>query len=225
MSKIPALGQFWASLICLGAIKHASNQSNTPQTRGTSALDYRRRPARTIPLDVGHVSGHVGCHCVPCRARFRPRQNPSPNLRSCRIASCERDRLLSKGLGSSNHKNFLGPIGATVFPVPSFQRRSKSGRARQTQIICFGHGSPDRHEAEESRGTAVDDRTTLVPSGGENRCTRPWIRIVSRNGRIQAARRLYQLRGTVKHAAQAARRGSSVSRVQENCTHGLKVVC
>jgi hypothetical protein len=28
----------------------------------------------------------------------------------------KRDRLLSKGLGSSNRKNFLGPIGAYGFP-------------------------------------------------------------------------------------------------------------
>jgi RNA-directed DNA polymerase len=36
---------------------------------------------------------------------------------------------------------------------------------------------------------------------------------------------LYRLRGTVKYPAQAAQRRSSVSRVQENCTHGLKGVC
>jgi RNA-directed DNA polymerase len=33
---------------------------------------------------------------------------------------------------------------------------------------------------------------------------------------------LYQLRGTVKYPAQATPRRSSLSRVQENCTHGLK---
>ena len=36
---------------------------------------------------------------------------------------------------------------------------------------------------------------------------------------------LYRLRGTVKYPAQATQRRSSVSRVQENCTHGLKGVC
>ena len=36
---------------------------------------------------------------------------------------------------------------------------------------------------------------------------------------------LYRLRGTVKYPVQAASRTSSVSRVQENCTHGLKGVC
>lgn len=36
---------------------------------------------------------------------------------------------------------------------------------------------------------------------------------------------LYRLRGTVKYPAQATPRRSSVSRVQENCTHGLKGVC
>ena len=36
---------------------------------------------------------------------------------------------------------------------------------------------------------------------------------------------LYRLRGTVKYPAQAAPRRSSLSRVQENCTHGLKGVC
>jgi RNA-directed DNA polymerase len=36
---------------------------------------------------------------------------------------------------------------------------------------------------------------------------------------------LYRLRGTVKYPAQATRRRSSLSRVQENCTHGLKGVC
>jgi hypothetical protein len=35
---------------------------------------------------------------------------------------------------------------------------------------------------------------------------------------------LYQLRGTVKYPAQATSVRSSVSRVQENCTHGLKGV-
>jgi RNA-directed DNA polymerase len=35
---------------------------------------------------------------------------------------------------------------------------------------------------------------------------------------------LYQLRGTVKYPAQAAPRRSSLSRVRENCTHGLKGV-
>src|SRR6266478_2354143 len=35
---------------------------------------------------------------------------------------------------------------------------------------------------------------------------------------------LYQLRGTVKYPAQATPRRSSLSRVQENCTHGLKGV-
>jgi len=33
---------------------------------------------------------------------------------------------------------------------------------------------------------------------------------------------LYRLRGTVKYPAQAARRRSSLSRVPENGTHGLK---
>ena len=36
---------------------------------------------------------------------------------------------------------------------------------------------------------------------------------------------LYRLRGTVKFLAQATPRRSSLSRVQENCTHGLKGVC
>ena len=36
---------------------------------------------------------------------------------------------------------------------------------------------------------------------------------------------LYRLRATVKYPAQAAPRRSSLSRVQENCTHGLKGVC
>jgi len=36
---------------------------------------------------------------------------------------------------------------------------------------------------------------------------------------------LYRLRGTVKYPAQATPRRSSLSRVQENCTHGLKGVC
>ncbi len=36
---------------------------------------------------------------------------------------------------------------------------------------------------------------------------------------------LYQLRRTVRYAAQAAPVRSSLSRVQENCTHGLKGVC
>ena len=36
---------------------------------------------------------------------------------------------------------------------------------------------------------------------------------------------LYRLRGTVKYPAQATQRRSSLSRVQENCTHGLKGVC
>src|ERR1035437_5010666 len=36
---------------------------------------------------------------------------------------------------------------------------------------------------------------------------------------------LYRLQGTVKYPAQATQRRSSVSRVQENCTHGLKGVC
>ena len=36
---------------------------------------------------------------------------------------------------------------------------------------------------------------------------------------------LYRLRGTVKYPAHATQRRSSVSRVQENCTHGLKGVC
>jgi len=35
---------------------------------------------------------------------------------------------------------------------------------------------------------------------------------------------LYRLRGTVKYPAQATPRRSSLSRVQENCTHGLKGV-
>jgi hypothetical protein len=47
------------------------------------------------------------------------------------------------------------------------------------QIICCGHGSPGRHEAEEIRGIC----------------------------------RLYQLPGTVKYREQAARRRSSVSRL------------
>jgi len=36
---------------------------------------------------------------------------------------------------------------------------------------------------------------------------------------------LYRLRGTVKYPAQATQRRSSVSRVRENRTHGLKGVC
>jgi RNA-directed DNA polymerase len=36
---------------------------------------------------------------------------------------------------------------------------------------------------------------------------------------------LYRLRATVKYLTQAAPRRSSLSRVQENCTHGLKGVC
>src|SRR5579871_3821070 len=36
---------------------------------------------------------------------------------------------------------------------------------------------------------------------------------------------LHRLRGTVRYAAQAAPVRSSLSRVQENCTHGLKGVC
>jgi len=36
---------------------------------------------------------------------------------------------------------------------------------------------------------------------------------------------LYRLRGTVKYPAQATQRRSSLSRVRENCTHGLKGVC
>jgi group II intron reverse transcriptase/maturase len=36
---------------------------------------------------------------------------------------------------------------------------------------------------------------------------------------------LHRLRGTVKYPAQATPRRSSLSRVQENCTHGLKGVC
>ena len=36
---------------------------------------------------------------------------------------------------------------------------------------------------------------------------------------------LYRLRGTVKYSAHATPRRSSLSRVQENCTHGLKGVC
>jgi RNA-directed DNA polymerase len=36
---------------------------------------------------------------------------------------------------------------------------------------------------------------------------------------------LYRLRGTVKYPVQATQRRSSLSRVQENCTHGLKGVC
>ncbi len=36
---------------------------------------------------------------------------------------------------------------------------------------------------------------------------------------------LYRLRATVKYPAQATPRRSSLSRVQENCTHGLKGVC
>src|SRR5262249_43523815 len=72
-----------------------------------------------------------GFHCVLCRARFRACQNPNPNSRSCRIASCERDRLLSKGLGSSNRKipwtyrclpsscSFLGLAPAVRRKIPS----------------------------------------------------------------------------------------------------------
>ena len=40
-----------------------------------------------------------------------------------------------------------------------------------------------------------------------------------------AAMGLYRLRGTVKYPVQATPRRSSLSRVQENCTHGLKGVC
>ena len=36
---------------------------------------------------------------------------------------------------------------------------------------------------------------------------------------------LYRLRGTVKYPAQATQRRSSLSRVRENRTHGLKGVC
>jgi RNA-directed DNA polymerase len=36
---------------------------------------------------------------------------------------------------------------------------------------------------------------------------------------------LYRLRGTVRYPAQATPVRSSLSRVQENCTHGLKGVC
>src|SRR6266568_125075 len=50
-----------------------------------------------------------------------------------------------------------------------------------------------------------------------------------RSGRVEkwshdrfVAMGLYRLRGTVKYPAQATQRRSSVSRVQENCTHGLK---
>jgi len=53
-----------------------------------------------------------------------------------------------------------------------------------------------------------------------------------RSGRVEkwshdrfVAMGLYRLRGTVKYPAQATQRRSSVSRVQENCTHGLKGVC
>ena len=103
----PILGQ----LDLTSGIKHASNQRNI-------CLGL---PSPPCPDDsvgcVGHISGDVACHCVPCRARFRAFQNPSPNLLSCRIASCERDRLLSKGLGSGNHKNFLGAIGASAIEV------------------------------------------------------------------------------------------------------------
>ena len=57
-------------------------------------------------------------------------------------------------------------------------------------------------------------------------------RVGQRKGRVEkwshdrfVAMGLYRLRGTVKYPAQAARRRSSLSRVQENCTHGLKGVC
>ena len=53
-----------------------------------------------------------------------------------------------------------------------------------------------------------------------------------RSGRVEqwphdrfVAMGLYRLRGTVKYPAQATQRRSSVSRVQENSTHGLKGVC
>ena len=53
-----------------------------------------------------------------------------------------------------------------------------------------------------------------------------------RKGRVEkwthdrfVAMGLYRLRGTVKYPTQATPRRSSLSRVQENCTHGLKGVC
>ena len=53
-----------------------------------------------------------------------------------------------------------------------------------------------------------------------------------RNGRVErwthqrfVGMGLYKLQGTVQYPAQATPRRSSLSRVQENCTHGLKGVC
>ena len=53
-----------------------------------------------------------------------------------------------------------------------------------------------------------------------------------RSGRVEewphdryVAMGLYRLQGTVKYPVQATRGRSSLSRVQENCTHGLKGVC
>ncbi|MGH9630397.1 MAG: group II intron reverse transcriptase/maturase [Bryobacteraceae bacterium] len=57
-------------------------------------------------------------------------------------------------------------------------------------------------------------------------------RVGQRQGRMEkwshdrfVAMGLYRLRGTVKYPTQATQRRSSLSRVQENCTHGLKGVC
>ena len=156
----------------------------------------------TFPAMSGAIAFPAGQDSEPARIR-------APILRSCRIASCETRRSYPRGSAAATTKISSDLSVPTVFLVPSFglplRRRAVNssdarnrGPARQMQIVCFGHGSPDGYKAEESRGTAVDDKKSLVPSGGENQCTSPWIRIVSRNDRIEAARRVYQLRGTVK---------------------------
>ena len=145
-------------------IKDASNQRNI-------CLGL---PSPEDSVGCGHVSGDVGCHCVPCQARFRACQNPSPNLRSCRIASCERDRLCPRGSAAATTKISLDLSVPAVFLVPSFgsplrrralkfQRRPESGN-RQTDAnhtLRSRFSSPSRKR--RSRGTAVDDKRSLVP--------------------------------------------------------------
>jgi len=85
---------------------------------------------------------------APLPGRFRWMWRTGKNPEPARIRApiyavvgsrrAKRDRLLSKGLGSSNHENFFGPIGAYGFPCSflrlatpaarrKFQRRPKSG--------------------------------------------------------------------------------------------------
>jgi len=142
-----------------------------------------------------------------------PGSRPQPNAEMPRARAGRQKSVLRRA------KKRAATLGERCISVRLSAERCLGGPSRS----CHGEDNrqqPGRERLLDLPGVLRASGPLDAAAGGRRK---GWMEKWSHDRFV--AMGLYRLRGTVKYPTQATQRRSSLSRVQENCTHGLKGVC